>query len=212
MPRTSDRNYEAMVILNAGLSEEETEGLIGKLRDILTTGGADIRETSLWGRRRLAYEIQKKKEGYYLIFYFTLDPPGDTLEQFKKLCRYNEDILRHVFIKVPFKKKGIDVKQIVPEPGHLADYKFEPRAFRRRPPRDSRRPMEHAAPKPDSESVEPAPGTGVEQKAETAAPAADATEQGAAVEAVKPEAATAPDSNATGNDGADTVESVTAKE
>ena len=118
MPRTSDRNYEAMVILNAGLGDEETEALVGKLRGILTEGGAEIRETSLWGRRRLAYEIQKKKEGYYLIFYFTLDSPGDTLEQFEKLCRYNEDILRHMVVKVPFKKKGEDVKQIVPKPGH----------------------------------------------------------------------------------------------
>ncbi len=180
MPRTSDRNYEAMVILNAGLGDEETEALVGKLRGILTEGGAEIRETSLWGRRRLAYEIQKKKEGYYLIFYFTLDSPGDTLEQFEKLCRYNEDILRHMVVKVPFKKKGEDVKQIVPKPGHLADYKFEPRVYRRRPPRDARRPVDRQESAPAEQGPVDSPVAGEakadEVKKEPVVPVVEAAE------------------------------------
>jgi len=204
MPRTSDRNYEAMVILNAGLGDEETEGLVGKLRGILTEGGADIRETSLWGRRRLAYEIQKKKEGYYVIFYFTLDAPGDTLEQFEKLCRYNEDILRHMVVKVPFKKKGEDVKQIVPKPGHLADYKFEPRVYRRRPPRDSRRPVDR------QESAPAATEAKAEETKEPVVPVVEAADPVVAAETVTADTAV-PEADGTG-DAVESVDSGPAKE
>lgn len=136
--RVTDNNYEAMVIFNAAQDEAAIKALIEKLEKILVDGGAEIKDRSDWGRRRLAYPIQKKNEGYYYIFYFALDNPTATLEQFERTCRFDENIMRQMVVRVPLKKRGEPIKQIVPTPGHLADYKFEPRRPRRRPPRPDR--------------------------------------------------------------------------
>jgi len=122
------RNYEAMVILDAGLNDQETNALIERLQKVLTDGGANLKEVSRWGRRRLAYPIRKKNDAYYVIFYFTLEGSGQVLEQFERACRFDENVYRHMVVQVPLKKRGLEVAQIVPSPGYLADFRVEPRA------------------------------------------------------------------------------------
>jgi small subunit ribosomal protein S6 len=133
MSSSTLRNYEAMVILNAQCSEQEINDLVEKLAGILTKGGAVIKETARWGHRKLAYPINKKNDGYYVIYYFTMDDNFDALEPFERACRYDENIMRNLVVKVPLKKRGEDVVQIVPAPGFMADFKFSPRNARRRP-------------------------------------------------------------------------------
>ena len=132
MATRNERNYEAMVILNPQLGQEETKALVEKLAGVLTGDGANLKETALWGHRRLAYPIQKKAEGYYVIFYFTLDSKFQALEHFERTCRYDENVMRVMVVKVPTKKRGREVAQIVPSPGYLADFKFSPRNARRK--------------------------------------------------------------------------------
>ena len=128
MPDKIVFNYEAMVILNPLMTEEETGALVARMAALLTEGGATLRETARWGRRRLAYPIDKKTEGYYVIFYFTHTAPGPVLGQFERLCRYEEQVLRHMVVRVPTKRRGQEVAQLVPAPGYMADFKLEPRA------------------------------------------------------------------------------------
>lgn len=127
-------NYEACVILNAQLNDAQITGLIDKMQESLTTGGATIKEVSKWGKRKLAYEINKMHEGYYVVFYFDLAKAGDTLTNFQRLCKYDENIMREMIINVPVKKKGREIRQIVPTPGWLAEFsmKLRPSAPRRR--------------------------------------------------------------------------------
>lgn len=158
---TTVRNYEALVILNPTLGEEETNALIERLAGVLQAGGASLKETARWGKRKLAYEIEKKSEGFYVIFYFTLDESqleGDVMGQFERTCRYDEQIMRHMVVKVPTKKRGQEIAQLVPSPGYLADFKLEPRAhsFRRRMDYD-RGPAPAPAQAPPVAAVEAAP-------------------------------------------------------
>ncbi|MEN6627837.1 MAG: 30S ribosomal protein S6 [Candidatus Sumerlaeia bacterium] len=166
MPGKEVRNYEAMVILNAQMGDEEINAMIARLEGILNAGGATIREIARWGRRRLAYEIARKKDGYYVIFYFNLSGKGrELLDSFEKACRFDENVLRHMVITVPVKKRDREVAQLVPQPGYLADFRFEPRGGMRRRYED--RPAPAPAPAPaapvaeaPAESVPEAPAEG----------------------------------------------------
>ena len=179
MSRKESLNYEAAVILNATLSEEETEALIERLSGILTQNGANLKETARWGKRKLAYPIAKKTEGYYVIYYFTLDVATKAMEQLIRTCRFDENVFRCMCIKVPDKKRGQEVAQLVPTTGWMADFKVEPRSFSRGrggprpggPPRDRPRP-----PAPETEAVKEAAEVKTEEKPEAkdAAPVTEA--------------------------------------
>jgi small subunit ribosomal protein S6 len=128
-------NYEALVILSAQLDDTAREELIEKLRKLLEGAGMQIREVALWGRRRLAYPINKRNDGYYVIFYFTGKETTEVFEVFDRTCRYDENIYRQMILKVPLRKKGQEIAQLVPSPGWKADFRLEARmmAPRRRP-------------------------------------------------------------------------------
>lgn len=142
-----------------------------------------MREIARWGRRRMAYEIAKKAEGYYVIYYFTLDGGEEVLGAFERTCRYDEQVMRSMVVKVPTKKRGQEVAQLVPSPGWLADFKLESRAH-------TRRRFDHdRGPAPSAPA--PAPAAEGEAAPTEAVPAAAAAPEAAPVEAPveeKPEA------------------------
>lgn len=194
------KNYEGVVILDPLMNDEDREAMIERLGKLLTDGGATLKETALWGKRRLAYPIQRKNEGFYVIYFFTLEEDSEVIEKFERVCRYDENIYRQMTVKVPTKKRGQEVAQLVPAPGYLADFRIEPRTYgpRRRPdfaPRDRDR-----GPRPDASDARPAapaeakPAAPAEAKPAEAKPAAPAeakpteAKPAAPVEA-KPEAA-----------------------
>jgi hypothetical protein len=84
-----------------------------------------MKNFSRWGRRKLGYPIEKMEDGFYIIFFFTLATPGDLLFRFERKCAYSEEILRVMTIKVPQRKKGIDIEPIVPSPGYLSEFSMK---------------------------------------------------------------------------------------
>ncbi|SDG51450.1 30S ribosomal protein S6 [Microbacterium pygmaeum] len=63
--------YELMVILNPEIDERQVPATLDKFLKVITTDGGSIDNIDIWGRRRLAYEIQKKNEGVYAVVAFT---------------------------------------------------------------------------------------------------------------------------------------------
>ena len=66
------RHYEMLVLMNAELEDPKDE--VEKVEDIVRNLGGEVVKTDVWGKRRLAYPIQKKTEGIYVLFNFDLDP------------------------------------------------------------------------------------------------------------------------------------------
>jgi len=86
-------NYESMIIIDPAISKEAAEGVNNELISFIKENKAEIIETVVWGKRKLAFEIDKKKEGYYFINYFTFSPEDVTkLDRFYKL---HDKIFRH---------------------------------------------------------------------------------------------------------------------
>ncbi len=89
--------YETMYVLRPDLGEEEVENLITKYQDILKEGGADMLETQHRGKRRLAYTINKKREGIYIQMNYKA--PGAAIAPLERAMRLSEDVIRYLTVK-----------------------------------------------------------------------------------------------------------------
>lgn len=87
------RNYESMIILEAKLAPDVIKEAIEKYANIITTNGGEIVKTDDMGKRMLAYPINKATEGYYYIYYFTMD--AEAVKTLEDNYRIDEKIIRH---------------------------------------------------------------------------------------------------------------------
>jgi small subunit ribosomal protein S6 len=92
------RKYELMYIIRPNIEEEARKALVERFNTILTDNGAEITETKDWGKRRLAYEINDYRDGYYQIVNVVAKPAA--VEEFSRLAKINEDIIRHIVVRL----------------------------------------------------------------------------------------------------------------
>ena len=90
--------YEGMYILNATLSEDARKKSLEKLTSGITACGGEIRRVQDQGRRKLAYEIDGKREGYYVVLYFTAPTPA--IKTLWHDYRLDEDLLRFLTMRI----------------------------------------------------------------------------------------------------------------
>ncbi|HZA87278.1 MAG TPA: 30S ribosomal protein S6, partial [Acidimicrobiales bacterium] len=91
------RAYELMVIIDAELDDEVIDATVKRIADLLGQRGATIKTENLWGRRRFAYEINHKHEGYYVVFEFV---GGSDLDQFERALRLADETVRHKVVRL----------------------------------------------------------------------------------------------------------------
>ena len=92
------RKYELVCIIQPDLDENAFKGAIDRVQSWITEAGGSVDKVDLWGRRRLAYEIRKQREGQYVLMNVTLDPKSaGTLE---RNIRFLEPVLRHMLTAV----------------------------------------------------------------------------------------------------------------
>ncbi|NLL37709.1 MAG: 30S ribosomal protein S6 [Fretibacterium sp.] len=88
------RHYEMLTILSAEMEEPKEE--VEKIEEVVRSLGGTLSRTDVWGKRRLAYPIQKKAEGFYVLFDFTL-LPEQTFE-LKRVLGLRPDVYRQMII------------------------------------------------------------------------------------------------------------------
>lgn len=101
------KTYETVIIVDAHLPEENIEGVVEKVRKIITDSGGNILDVNRWGKRRLAYEIKKKQHGYYVYFLYEIDKKNFPKE-LEQILRITEEVLRYLMIQLD--KKTIEYK------------------------------------------------------------------------------------------------------
>lgn len=92
------RNYELMTIFKPNLDAEEVDKLIEKIDSIITDFGGKVESTDKVGRKKLAYEIQNFRDGFFATTILAL--PADKVAEFKRRLRLNDNILRTMFMEV----------------------------------------------------------------------------------------------------------------
>lgn len=86
------RHYELMLILDSDLDERTINTTVEKLLKVIPSEGGTVDSVDVWGRRRFAYEINKKAEGYYVVVDFHAQP--DTTKELDRQLGLNETVLR----------------------------------------------------------------------------------------------------------------------
>lgn len=89
-------NYETVIILSANAQEEATVAFGEKMKELISANG-ELTNVEEWGRKTLAYEIKKQKEGYYILFTFVARP--EFIAEFERILRLDEIVLKHMVIK-----------------------------------------------------------------------------------------------------------------
>ncbi|MDP9457150.1 MAG: 30S ribosomal protein S6 [Actinomycetota bacterium] len=91
--------YEVMLIVIPELDEEQVENTVARFRTIIERTGGEVGEQNNWGRRKLAYEIDHRADGFYFVVQFTAGER--TLVELKRILRVSDDVLRHMIVKLP---------------------------------------------------------------------------------------------------------------
>lgn len=90
--------YEIMFIVKPDMEEAEIKKTAEAMKKVLTDKNAKILEEKVMGQRELAYEINKMKTGYY--FLYVVEADSDTVKEFNRVSGINENLLRHLIVKV----------------------------------------------------------------------------------------------------------------
>jgi small subunit ribosomal protein S6 len=103
------RVYETTIIVNAALDDADIESVISKVTGFIENHGAEIFEINKWGRRRLAYPINKKYNGYYVHVVFESSP--SVIPIFERFLVLEDTILRHLSLVLPAKLRDFRAKR-----------------------------------------------------------------------------------------------------
>jgi small subunit ribosomal protein S6 len=91
------RRYELMVILDPNLEERAVAPSLDQFLGVVRGGGGTVEKVDVWGRRRLAYEINKKSEGIYAVVDLSANP--DVVKELDRQLNLNEAVLRTKVIR-----------------------------------------------------------------------------------------------------------------
>ena len=91
------REYETIFVLEPNQDEASVEAEIEKIRDLIISGGGEIAVLEKWGRRKLAYEIDKQRDGFYVLMYAEIDPQN--LPELERNLRLSPNVLRYLLVR-----------------------------------------------------------------------------------------------------------------
>jgi small subunit ribosomal protein S6 len=92
------RNYELVCIVQPELDETAFKAVVDRVSTWVTESGGSVDKVDIWGRRRMAYQIRKQREGQYVLMNVSLDPKATS--ELERNIRYLETVLRHMLSAV----------------------------------------------------------------------------------------------------------------
>ncbi len=99
-------NFEIIMVADAKLTDEECQPVFEKFKELIKEGGGEVKFENSWGRRKLAYEIDKKQHGIYHLLYIEGD--GELIDHLRRQFGYDENIIKYFVIAVDDLKKAHD--------------------------------------------------------------------------------------------------------
>jgi small subunit ribosomal protein S6 len=91
------KKYEIMYIIRPNIEDEAKKALVERFNNVLSDNGAELTEAKEWGKRRLAYEINDFRDGYYMLL--QVNAAAEAVQEFDRLAKISEDIIRHIVLK-----------------------------------------------------------------------------------------------------------------
>ena len=92
------RIYEELFIVKPDVPEEEIDQLIEQMKSVVTTAGGTVDKVDKWGKRRLAYRVDKYREGAYILFQFSSAP--ETVKEFERRLRVSDMVIKFLTVRI----------------------------------------------------------------------------------------------------------------
>jgi small subunit ribosomal protein S6 len=108
------RPYEAVIILDTGLEDDVIQGTVNRATQLLTDRGATLNGVERWGKRRFAYELNHRWEGYYVLVSMSAEPAH--VEELDRMLSLADEVLRHKVIRLPKEALGKPRRPKLDEP------------------------------------------------------------------------------------------------
>ena len=102
----ANRTYEVMYIAVPDTAEDDINRLNETITALIEKEGGSITKTDVWGRRRLAYPINKRSEGIYVLF--EIEGSGQEIAELERRMRVNDQIMRYMTVRVDEDRKAAD--------------------------------------------------------------------------------------------------------
>ena len=106
--------YEVVYIIDPAVEDEARKALIAKFNDLITGNGGSVDKVEEWGKRRLAYAIDYKTEGYYVLVNFQAE--ADLPRELERNLQISDSVIRYQVIKQIERKVGIKPRAVRPAP------------------------------------------------------------------------------------------------
>jgi small subunit ribosomal protein S6 len=106
-----NRIYEEMFIVRPDATEEEITPIVDQLKSTVTSAGGTVDKEERWGVRKLAYRVEKRNEGYYVLMQFTAGP--QTVKEIERRLRVNDAVLKYMTVRIDEKLKKIEKRKKV---------------------------------------------------------------------------------------------------
>lgn len=90
------RNYEGIIIINSEVGADASKGIVTQVQELITKNGGRIDGLQDWGKRRLAYKINKRQDGNYVLLNFQMD--SKYAKKLEQTLRLNDQILRYILV------------------------------------------------------------------------------------------------------------------
>ncbi|HEY7438547.1 MAG TPA: 30S ribosomal protein S6 [Acidimicrobiia bacterium] len=93
------RPYEVMIILDADLEEETIRAAVDRFVELLSSRGAELGPIDHWGKRRFAYEVRHRWEGYYVVLQAKAEPAA--MDELHRALSLADEVIRHKVLRIP---------------------------------------------------------------------------------------------------------------
>ena len=93
------RPYEVMVIFDAELEDDAVRALVARYQQLIASKGAEPGSVDFWGKRRFAYRLKHRWEGYYVVLQARAEPPA--MEELHRTLSLADEVLRHKVLRIP---------------------------------------------------------------------------------------------------------------
>ena len=103
------RNYEELFIVKPESAEEEIDQLVEQLRQAIAAAGGDVEKIEKWGLRKLAYQVRKHREGFYVLLQFSASPHA--VREVERRLRVAEPVLKFLTVRIDEKMKKIEKRK-----------------------------------------------------------------------------------------------------
>jgi small subunit ribosomal protein S6 len=103
------RTYEELFIVKPDAPEEEIDQFIEQMKSVVTSPGGSVDKAEKWGKRRLAYKVDKYREGFYVLFQFNAAP--ETVKEFERRLRVSDLVIKFLTVRIDQTLKRLDKRK-----------------------------------------------------------------------------------------------------